>query len=216
LPYRVRRRRLWHGMIQVRASKGSPESARGANPSLDSRLVTHRTRPTLSPHTTTSALEFDRPDPRRAAPNTVHFTGIVECETGKEFRSMLPDQTADIPPKRSLCGGILRSEECSQHSPCFYGSAPPPAESVDRRCLGPGLRTESWQAAIMRAKKSSSGVWLLVGGHSLTPRLPRVRARLKRDGFSLDFELDRPGAVLTRCSDQMPSTLSSAEHSTKG
>jgi len=82
--------------------------------------------------------------------------------------------------------------------------------------IGLGLSTESWQAAIMRAKESSSRVWLLVGGHSLTPSLPRVRARLKKDGFSLDFELDRPGAVLTRWSDQMPSALSSAEHSMKG
>ena len=59
------------------------------------------------------------------------------------------------------------------------------------------MRTETWHEAIARAKGTDSRVWLLVGGHSLTPKLPYVSGLMRKAGLSIKLELARPGANLT-------------------
>ena len=65
----------------------------------------------------------------------------------------------------------------------------------------PGLDVESWSAAIARAAKSSTRVWLLAAAPAAvgeaTPRLPQVRSLLRHDGFVLTSELPERGADLT-------------------
>jgi hypothetical protein len=63
--------------------------------------------------------------------------------------------------------------------------------------IGPDFRTQTWQDAIARAEGTDSRVWLLVGGHSLMPKLPDVRRLMRKAGLSIKLELDRPGANLT-------------------